>query len=145
MGERNDGKMIELIFVASTFSLIIASLMADLENNGGGSVELSSNGQSSQTNLVEGRQRSKKPRQNRNNQAESSLTNNHHQMREEGKNFLVFVELKSKFLVDTESAEIKYNAAHVIHLFVPVSLCMLVVIISMQTIGYFTRSDGVYL
>ncbi|KAI6189288.1 Presenilin [Aphelenchoides besseyi] len=44
-----------------------------------------------------------------------------------------------------ESTEVKYNAAHVIHLFVPVSLCMLLVIASMQTIGYFSRNDGVYL
>ncbi|KAI6221421.1 Presenilin [Aphelenchoides fujianensis] len=44
-----------------------------------------------------------------------------------------------------ESVEVKYNAAHVIHLFVPVSLCMLLVIVSMRTIGYFSRNDGVYL
>uniref|UniRef100_A0AC34G1U0 Presenilin n=1 Tax=Panagrolaimus sp. ES5 TaxID=591445 RepID=A0AC34G1U0_9BILA len=41
--------------------------------------------------------------------------------------------------------DLKYGAAHVIRLFVPVSLCMALVIFTMNTIGYFSRDDGVYL
>jgi presenilin 1 len=41
--------------------------------------------------------------------------------------------------------DLKYGAAHVIRLFVPVSLCMALVIFTMKTIGYFSRDDGVYL
>uniref|UniRef100_A0AC34G6G6 Presenilin n=1 Tax=Panagrolaimus sp. ES5 TaxID=591445 RepID=A0AC34G6G6_9BILA len=46
---------------------------------------------------------------------------------------------------DDEEKELKYGAAHVIRLFVPVSLCMALVIFTMNTIGYFSRDDGVYL
>jgi presenilin 1 len=41
--------------------------------------------------------------------------------------------------------DLKYGAAHVIRLFVPVSCCMALVIFTMNTIGYFSRDDGVYL
>uniref|UniRef100_A0A914Z8L1 Uncharacterized protein n=1 Tax=Panagrolaimus superbus TaxID=310955 RepID=A0A914Z8L1_9BILA len=41
--------------------------------------------------------------------------------------------------------DLKYGAAHVIRLFAPVSLCMALVIFTMNTIGYFSRDDGVYL
>jgi presenilin 1 len=46
---------------------------------------------------------------------------------------------------DEKEKELKYGAAHVIRLFVPVSLCMAMVIFTMNTIGYFSRDDGVYL
>ncbi|KAI6191839.1 Presenilin [Aphelenchoides bicaudatus] len=102
-----------------------------MANEDGVCVEMASdsNGhQSSQTNLVNGRSRAARPRNNHQSaQAESSLSSNQREREQ------------------LDSNEIKYSAAHVIYLFVPVSLCMLAVIISMQTIGYFGRDDGVYL
>ncbi|CAD5234832.1 unnamed protein product [Bursaphelenchus xylophilus] len=46
---------------------------------------------------------------------------------------------------DSEICELKHGASQVIDLFIPVSLCMLAVILSMRSIGYFSRSDGVYM
>ncbi|VDM96395.1 unnamed protein product, partial [Thelazia callipaeda] len=37
------------------------------------------------------------------------------------------------------------GSQHVIHLFIPVSICMAFVILTMNTIGYYTRKDGLYL
>jgi len=45
---------------------------------------------------------------------------------------------------DRSEIELKYGARHVIMLFVPVSLCMLVVILTMNTVGYYNQKD-VYL
>jgi len=44
-----------------------------------------------------------------------------------------------------EERELKYGAVHVIYLFVPVSICMAMVVFTMSTIGYYSRNDGVYL
>jgi hypothetical protein len=78
--------LLECLFVFSSLSIMIISLMADIESNGAAPVELSSssNGQNSQTNLVEGR-RSRKPRPNRTNQAESSLNSANNHPQEDGK------------------------------------------------------------
>ncbi|TKR70873.1 hypothetical protein L596_022842 [Steinernema carpocapsae] len=44
-----------------------------------------------------------------------------------------------------EEAELKYGAAHVIKLFLPVSVCMALVIFTMKTVGYYSQNDGQYL
>ncbi|VDK78870.1 unnamed protein product [Litomosoides sigmodontis] len=46
---------------------------------------------------------------------------------------------------DDEESEFKYGMQHVIHLFVPVSICMVFVIFTMNTVGYYSRKDGQYL
>ncbi|KAI6216086.1 Presenilin [Aphelenchoides besseyi] len=95
--------------------------MSDPENG-----TLSHTASTSQNKLLESRKRTQRGSQPNSGQRTSHQPENHEGDR-------------------GESNEVKYNAAHVIHLFVPVSLCMLLVIVSMQTIGYFSRDDGVYL
>lgn len=46
---------------------------------------------------------------------------------------------------ENDEKELKYGAQHVIHLFVPVSICMAFVILTMNTVGYYSRKDGQYL
>ncbi|CAI2355524.1 unnamed protein product [Caenorhabditis sp. 36 PRJEB53466] len=57
--------------------------------------------------------------------------------------------LTSRALPDEENqieeAELKYGASHVIHLFVPVSMCMALVVFTMNTITFYSQNNGRHL
>lgn len=46
---------------------------------------------------------------------------------------------------DADEQALKYSVSHIIHLFVPTSVCMAFVILTMTLVGYYSHNDGVYL